>query len=1230
MTRTRARLWGRYVFGNGIFFIVLLLTSWAPPVPAQTASTGAIKGSVTDSSGAVVPNAMITATNNATGAARTVTSEADGSYIITVLPLGTYQMRIQANGFKPQEVPSVTVNVSETAVFNTVLEVGSQTQEVTVQATAEALQTTNATMGTVVASNTATGLPLTTRNYTNLLGLSAGTASSVFNATGLGKGTTDIAVNGANIGQNGVSMDGVSISNTTTSGLLSDPGKNPGMGLVNPDAIQEFKIQTSLFDAGYGRNVGANTNVVTKSGTNEFHGDAFEFFRNSALNANDFFRKETLPVNGVANDSRQVLNQNQFGGVFGGPIKKDKLFFFFSYQGLSQKNGIAAQGYSAPVLLPIFPGGDRSNTAALQSSLGATFCPTGTDGGKSNAGGTQVACNGSNINPVAISLLQFKNPDGTYYIPSGSAVTSSTGTTVGQNTTFTNPARYTEHQYLGNGDYLINSKNTFSLRYFYANDPQHVSFLCGLNGGAPGICYPGSAGTSNISNHYAVLKLTTILTSNLVNEVRFSLQRDTSAASPTAPYTNAQFGIQPIQASVPQLDQLTVTGLFTVGTAGGVPSFQAVTNWEAGDDLSWTHGKQTIRFGGEVERDYWNWRPAFLSVGALTFKTFQDFLLGLPGCAPGTAIAACAASATAGQTNGSSLSNISSSGTYQSFTPPGGLAHYFRNAFGDAYVQDDIKLTSRLTLNLGVRWEYDSLAWDKQGLSTNIWPSLLSTVPIPGSSAATGTLAGIVIPSNWNFQLNPPPPVGGVFQNNHKGSTQGGTPLDNFGPRVAFAWSPLGNKPLVLRSGIGVFYDRAAMGFYTGGINQAVPYATPIFASGAANYYSSLQVPYQGSPSWGPRWINFTNSTYSSLSETSIFPNYNQTPRVYQWNVTAQYQFVHDWTLELGYVGSRGAHQEGIPGFTGQQGNEAQLVGNPLGTNEVTAPAIAAGLVTTNTVANAFERVPYLGFQPGGLLEFTNRTDTKFNSLQATLRKQLSHGLQLQAAYTWSKATSTEWQYNDPDVSKEGPNPFYRPQRLAISYLWNLPTISNDGILGKLANGWGVSGVTIVQDGLPLTVIDSRGGSIFGFGAGSPVSSTAEFCPGMGPASAASTGNILQRLGGLSGGQGYINKSAFCTTPVVGNGTGWGNSGLGILLGPGQFNWDMSLTKVTKVGGIHENATVQFRAEFFNAFNHPQFNPPGSGTNGLSTIDISSSNVGQITSASVNPRLIQFALKYVF
>jgi len=1145
-----------------------------------------------------------------------------------LLPPGTYSVKFESSGFNATEVPSVTVNVTETAVLNQALTVGSQNQEVTVQAEAEAVQTSNATLGDVVGTTATIGLPLTTRNYTNLLGLSAGANAAVFNASNLGKGTTDIAVNGASLVQNDVQMDGVSISVGATNGQLADSANSPGIGVVNPDAVQEFKIQTSLFDAGYGRNPGANVNVVTKSGTNDFHGSAFEFFRNTDLNANDFFRNQSY-IGTTPNNSRQVLNQNQFGGVVGGPIKKDKLFFFASFQATKQINGAAAQGFSSPTLVPLFPGGDRSNAAALEASVGAALCPSGPDGGLASYGAgpansyTQLACNGSNINPAALAMLQAKNPDGTYLIPSsGPGVTAAKpGVSSGQNTTYSIPARFTEYQGLGNLDYVIDSKNTLSARFFSTSDYQLINFACGT-------CLPYSGETSQNFNTSGILKLTTILSPHLVNEARLSIQKLSSAFGIGGNLTAPEFGITPNVASIKGLPQMAITGLFTFGVPFNDPQTKWPSDWDAADELSWTHGKQTFRFGVEYERDRYNWNLPGLATGVLTFQTIQDFLLGLPGCAvPGSA--ACTTSTSAGLTNGSSLSNIANSGQYASVVPPGGLNHEYRTPYGAAYVQDDIKVTQQFTLNLGLRWEYDAFPYDTNGLTSDVWQSLINTVPIPGSTPATGTLAGFVVPSNWNFAANAAPPVGGLYQGSHKGFQQQNTPLTDFAPRLGFAWSPLSSSRLVVRGGTGYFYDRVGQGNFNQSITQGEPYATSDFASGAANYFSSLQVPYAPtSLQWTPRWVNFAagaTSVSSNIAEPQAEAN-ARTPLVYEWNLFTQYEFLSNWTMEIGYVGSRGIHQ-----YNGSmQANAAQLVGNPLGNNTLTAPGIASGLVTTNTVQNASLRVPFLGFAPAGMQTAGDDGDMKFNSFQGTLRKRFSHGFQAQAAYAYSRSFVTflagnTATYNNPDILVYQQNPSYHPQRLAISYLWNLPLGSHQGLLDKLTSGWAWSGVTVVQNGTPLTVTDSRGGAIYGLNGTGTIISTAQYAAGMGAANAASSGSVEQRLGGRNGGAGWFNPASFTTLPNVptSNGTGWGDSSMGIVSGPGQFNWDMSLTKSTKVGGIREDAMLQFRTEFFNAFNHPQFSNPA-------VTDVSKGTFGQITSSSVNPRLIQFALKYIF
>ena len=268
----------------------LVFSSWNAPLKGQSAGTGALTGTVTDPSGAVVPDVTVTIVNAETNQTRSVTTGNDGVYKFTLLTPGSYKVRFSASGFKTSEVASVTVNVTETPVLDRTLEVGAANEQVTVEATAETLQTASSTLGTVVGQQAVVSLPLTNRNYTQILSLSAGANVSVNNASAFGKGSQDVSVNGANTNQNNYQMDGVNIDNFAGNNLGADAGIYVGIGIPNPDALQEFKIQTSTYDASYGRNPGANVNVVTKSGSNAWHGSLFEFFRNTDLNAIDFFR----------------------------------------------------------------------------------------------------------------------------------------------------------------------------------------------------------------------------------------------------------------------------------------------------------------------------------------------------------------------------------------------------------------------------------------------------------------------------------------------------------------------------------------------------------------------------------------------------------------------------------------------------------------------------------------------------------------------------------------------------------------------------------------------------------------------------------------------------------------------------------------------------------------------------------------------------------------------------
>jgi hypothetical protein len=1168
------------LLGDAVWLVLLIIFAVAPLTMGQTAGTGGLAGIVLDPSGATVNNATVTITNSDTGLMRTATTRTDGRYAVALLSPGTYSVKFAATGFMTAEIPSVKINVTETQILDWKLEVGLQTEQVTVTATVDPTRSSAATLGTIVAPSTVSGLPLNTRNYTNILALSAGANASVNNASQFGKGSLQIAVNGANSQQNNFLMDGVSVINAVNGGVL-ETSSYAGIPVPSPDAISEFKIQTSLYDAGSGRNAGANVDVVIKSGTNALHGTAFEFFRNTDLDANDFFLNR-------AGFARPVLNQNQFGGVLGGPIRKDRLFFFFSYQGTKQRNGAASQGFAPNVILPPVPQGDRSNTILFREQLGAQFCPTNHPGDSRFAtfeGGVQVLCDGSNINPVAINILQLKNPDGSYLIPG-----SANGTF--QSTPITIPAKYTEHQYTASMDYLIDAKETLSARYFFATDPQHTEFLTSGCGG--GNCLPGAGAIQQFDTTSAIIKLTSLLSNSMVNEGRVSLLRNVTKLDPGYSLTDPSVGITPIVPSYPALSSLSFAGLFQAGGSTFDNSHLWDTQIQFGDQFSWTRGRHAIRAGFEFEDVRFPWNYSSLSKGTLILETFDDFLLGLPGCAPGNS--SCSA-ANPGNTNGSAFSNIFA--TSGSRNPSIGLIHNYLIDNAYAFVQDDIKIGSRLTVNAGLRWEYFGILRDKYGNNTNIWPSQILTDPIPGGAPATGTLAGFVVPANYPAHFGNPP--AGVLVNGNNGYTRSGTPLDNFAPRLGFAWRPWDTNKFVVRGGGGFFYDRVVGDSQLKVGVQAIPYSNFVSASGTANYFSTLGVPFNSTPlGWVPRWVNLSTGASSNITENAGGEIY-KTPLTYQWDLGMQYEFAPKWIFELDYVGSHGIHQ--MVGPYNINGAQLASPSDPL-----------YGAITSNTLANVNVRVPYLGFSPAGVSNYTTIGVYKFNSLQATLRKQLSRGLTLQAAYTFSRAfTNATVSNNSTDFRQDyGLNTGYRPERLVVSFLWDLPWGRRRGVIGKILSGWSLSGLGTIQGGLPMTILDQKGGSIFGLAG----QSRAQLCPGVTNSGLTTSGGIGTRLND------YFTSSAFCPVPAIGNGTGWGNSGVGILLGPGQANWDVALIKTTVVGGFTDTAAVQLRAEFFNAFNHPQFNNPGTALN--------TASFGLITSTSVNPRLIQFALKYVF
>ena len=1184
--------------------LATLSIALTPALLAQSAGTAGLTGTVTDPSGAVVPGVAVTLTSTDTNQSRTTTTNQEGVYKFSLIPPGAYKVRFAASGFKPSEVPSVTLNVTETPVLDGKLEVGAANEQVVVEAAAEALQTSSSTLGTTVTSSTVTSIPLSSRNYTQILGLAAGANTSANNATAFGKGTQDISTNGADPGQNNFQMDGVAINNIANPGTSADSGIYAGIGIPNPDAIQEFKIQTSTYDASYGRNPGANVNVVTKSGTNAFHGTGFEFFRNSQLNANDFFYNRDTCSTFSGNCPKQVLNQNQFGGVFGGPIKKDKIFFFGSYQGTRQKNGIAAQGLTAGALIPPIPAGDRS-APGFAAALAAANChfPTLSHFAE---GGAALACDGSNISPVALKMLQLKNADGSYYI---------TGSTTGapQTENFSSPAIYNADQVILNGDYLVNSKNTLAMRYFYTRDPQLITLNQFI---------PGTPTNQYYSNTNAVLKLTTIVSSNFVNEVRGSFQRNVAIASDQMPpgATNEQLGITGLVSDAAkggvntgpgqQEPPFIVLGANNFNMFGCLnPSYSPTSQIQIADQISWTHGRHTIRAGFEHEQTEWNIVFAGLERGFLIFIDFNSLLVGGP-------------------------SNILEC-LFCTRSGPDGIIHGYRLPNMNSFVQDDWKVSNKLTLNLGVRWEYDGMLSDKYGNLSTTWLSKLvpnSQVPTTpnGSPAAYG---GWVVPNNFIAHYGQPP--AGVFVSPNSVPLTKHPPYSNFGPRIGFAYQL--NSKLVVRGGAGIFYDRVGANQFVHSVEQGNPYAVTVDYVGPNPY--TLANPFPLLPAlgtFGQRYANVTPACMVGPADTTAACNsylnvpfvneVEHTPTIRQYNFNIQYQFAPSWILELGYVGSSGINLTDY----NHNYNTAQLA----------SPSNPVNGITTNTVENVQFRVPYLGYQAVGLQGTAYDLISNYNSLQATVRKQFSHGFLMQAAYTYSKSltNSNQESANSNDASNTaqqyGPSWFNRPNRFIINYSYDLPFGQHTGALDKLLGGWNLAGVATIQSGDLFTVIDTSGGTIFGTSSNTTSGgfSRAQFCPGTTFSNMYSSGGTEARLGGPSGGPGWFSPNAFCPPPAIGDGTDFGNTGPGIAMGPGQFNFDVTLQKTTRFA---EKYTLLFRAEFFNLFNHPQFEDPN--TTFAVPINFALPDVfqgpgvfGRIVDTSVNPRVMQLGLKFIF
>jgi hypothetical protein len=1187
-----------------VFLGLSLLTQ----VFAQGGATGAISGTVQDSTGAVIPNAEVRITNQDTGVlTRVLKTDGDGSFTANLLPVGTYTLTMSGTGFAESKFAGIAVRITETTRLTAKLAPLKVLEKVEVQALVQTVETTTATTGQALESQTIRDLPLATQNFQQLLTLSAGAQSDLNASAQLGRGDVRIIVNGQREDNNNYLIEGISATDYNVAELTNTP-------LPNPDVVQEFKVQTSLYDASQGRNGGGNVNAILKTGTRSFHGDAYEFFRNDALNANEFFLKHQ-------GQSRPVIKQNIFGASLGGPIATDgKLgFFFVNYQGTRQRSGLSG-GTFISTSIPSLP------ATRDQTSLIHTFFPSGLPYGATN------------LDPVAVSLLSFQSNQfgatpGGFLFP---AISAPAGT-VGQ-FAISKPGKYTDDQFTATWDREFRgSADKVSARFFFSNSESQVPFGAGglqasLGGSISGsdLNFPYDL---PVNDRFLSVSETHLFSPTLVNDFRFGFVRINNSAINVNPVT--------VTDVTPNIDRPTnnltqsiykftlLSSGFQFGPTPQANQTQVQNNYNFVETLSWVRGRHSFRFGGELTRVNLNKRFPQVFNGQLFFTNtfdsgsgqsvtdFQNFLLGAPQF---------------------------------SFGGGGVFDHQYRQNNYGLFAQDDWKVSQNVTVNLGLRTEFLGAFTDGKCHIGNLDSALTRSGTYPFVYPSCASKLGV-----------------SGFTGSGSGSTFHNSVSTGFGPRVGFAWDVFGHHHTTLRGGYGIYYVREDVGvidqlsfqapilpiafgggspgslvdFFAGTL-ATNPNALPAAGVIDPNYIPCLSI-FQGFPGGNTtQGANYANSGgCNGVPSVGIFglevPRNFKVPNTQQWNLTLQRELAKLWVLEIGYVGTKGTHLRET-----RDGIQSQRV-SPSHPLVLTDPNGVTYSITQNTIANGIARTPTPGLNGySGYQLFANDAYSIYHALEVTLSRRWGRGY-FQGAYTLSKsidATSTgntafNTAYNDQSNvnASRGLSDYDRPHRLSVSYSYELPLFAHaTGITHAALGGWQVSGVTIFQSGTPFSIFDSAAGTAF-LGAGSTPLLGASLASGATIASGLTQGDIHQRING------YLNPAAFTTAPqlyparcaadTTGNfcGTDFGDLGRNIYRGPIQQNWDFSLIKHFS---IKERQDLRFTADFFNLWNHVNFANPAVTDIEAYLASPTNSPFGQIVNTKGTPRLIQFSLRYAF
>ena len=1062
--------------------VILLL---AVSVSLAQLPTATILGVVKDGTGAVVPGAALTARNTDTGQSRGTVSGEDGSYRFAALPVGNYEIRAEHAGFRAEVRSGLMLTVAQEAVVNLTMQVGAIEQTVAVTAEAPLVNTTGASLGGLVNEDRIADLPLNGRNFVDLTLLQPGINQETNKSPGSSGIGLNFSSNGATIYSNSYWLDGTSTANFFAGTSASATGNTLAL-----DGIREYRIVTSLFSAEYGMTMGSQMIVVSKSGTNAFHGSAFEFLRNSVLDARNFFDYTTPTTPGRL----PAFKRNNFGASFGGPIKKDKTFFFATYEGLRERKGLT-------LIVSAIPAADKVDGGLVPQ-----------------------------ISPVIKPFLPYfpdpNLPNNQFTYPFSQPTRDDYGqirvdeTISGSDSAF---ARYT----IDDGIVIQNS------------------------------AWPAFARSRVSRNQYLTLSENHVFSATLLNTFRASYGRTTQEQNAITPgLIGPQFSFVPGQ----EAGIINVAGISSSwGPSTTTPTHPEQNIISEGVDLFYTRGRHALKFGVLINRYQQYTLASANSRGTVAFPNLTSFLLAEPST--------------------------------ESAVTPGAIQdrRYDYYTVG-TYAQDDLRLSSRLTLNLGLRYEFNTTyheTHNRHAALRDVFHDPTTTIGIPF--------------------INPS--------------------LHNFSPRVGFAWDVTGDGKTSVRGGFGVLYD--VLTFL--GISLHSGVCAPPFCNS-----SSISIPVTNPPTTLTLPLSFPASAAGkSLRDLDY---HLQQPHMDEWNLTVERQLPGDMALSVTYAGSRGL-------------NLMQITeGNP------TVPQILPD-----------GRKFWTGTEPRinpnfGTMELhTASIDSKYNSLQVSLVKRLSKGLQFQSSYTFSKLIDTDPAQTGGETlasNEVTPDPAnLQIQRAVADYdathvwhfnaIYRIPDLVSKGnFLGKVLNGWSTSGILTLQSGLPFTVEEQTNRSrsnVFGGGstagaATSPdrpdlvpgrnnsniTSGTTAGCPGVAAGQKLGTPNL------------WYDPCAFTLQPA-----GFlGDAGRNILRGPGVANIDFSLTKDTPLPFLGESGKLQFRADIFNILNHANFTTPelgGSPGNSAGIVFAGRTNgelplatAGNIPSTSTASRQIQLSLRIVF